>query len=290
MPPFFNNKKLIILLTSLIILVALIGFSMKEREQISWPEQFVHDTVGLFQYTFSKPARYVAGFFQNLQDIRNVYEENKVLKSHLQKYAELDSNYQVLKSQYDELKKQLNISSIPDLTDYKSYVAFVIGRSFDNWNQQITVNKGLKQGIKKGMPVVTADGFIGKVTEVSQFTSVVTLVTDPSNYNQISAEVIKSGVPIDGMIEGYDDKKNELLFKKIPIDAKITKGDKVVSSGLGKVYPQGILIGTVTKVSTDQYGLTKTAEVKPAANFNNIEYVDILERLAPSVSGGDGGS
>lgn len=283
MPPFFSNKKLIVLLTSLIILVALIGFSMKDRKQISWPEQFVHDTVGFFQLTFSKPARYVAGFFENVQDIRNVYQENKVLKSHLQQYAELNTNYKDLQQQYTELKKQLNISGMADLTDYKKHVAFVIGRSFDDWNQQITVNKGLKQGIKQGMAVVTADGFIGKVTEVSQFTSVITLITDPSNNNQISGAVLKNkGKEIDGMIEGYDDKKNVLLFEKLPIDSNVAKGDSVITSGLGGVYPKGLLIGKVIKVSPDQYGLTKVAEVQPAANFNNIEYVDIIERLAAS--------
>lgn len=286
MPPFFSNKKLIILLTSLIILVALVGFSMKERKQITLPEQFVHDTVGFFQYTFSKPARFVAGFFQNIQDIRNVYDENKVLKSHLQQYATLNSNYKDLQQQYNQLRKQLNISSMPTLSASKRYVAFVIGRSFDEWNKQLTVNKGAKQGIKNGMAVITADGFIGKVTAVSQFTSVVTLVTDPSNSNQISAAVIKKNGEIDGMIEGYDPKKNALLFKKLPIDSKIAKGDTVISSGFGQVYPRGLLIGTVEKVTPDQYGLTKVAEVKPAANFNNIEYVDIIERLAPTASGG----
>jgi rod shape-determining protein MreC len=286
MPPFFSNKRLIILMTSLILLVALIGFSMKERKQMTWPEQFVHDTAGFFQFTFSKPARYVAGFFENVREIRDVYDENKILKSHLQTYAALNSKYTVLEQQYNELKKQLNISS-PALTDSKKHVAFVIGRSFDQWNQQITVDKGLKQGITEGMAVVTADGFIGKVTAVSQFTSVITLVTDPSNANQISASVVKGNTVINGMIEGYDEKRNVLLFKKIPIDAKLTKGDMVISSGLGKVYPMGLYIGKVVNVVPDQYGLTQTAEVKPAANFNNIDVVDIIERLAPTAGGGN---
>ncbi|HSU79568.1 MAG TPA: rod shape-determining protein MreC, partial [Candidatus Angelobacter sp.] len=236
MPPFFSNKRLIILMTSLIVLVALIGFSMKEREQMTWPEQFVHDTVGFFQFTFSKPARYVAGFFENVQEIRTVYDENKILKSHLQQYASLNSKYTNLEQQYNELKKQLNMSG-PELTDSKKHVAFVIGRSFDQWNQQLTVDKGLKQGIKVGMAVETADGFIGKVTAVSQFTSVVTLVTDPSNANQISAMVVNS--KIYGMIEGYDEKRNVLLFKKLPIDSKLKNGDMVLSSGMGQVYPMG---------------------------------------------------
>ena len=71
MPPFFSNKKLIVLLTSLILLVALVGFSLKDRGNLSWPEQFVHDTVGWFQFVVNKPAQYVAGLFGDVEEMQN---------------------------------------------------------------------------------------------------------------------------------------------------------------------------------------------------------------------------
>ncbi|GGH85850.1 rod shape-determining protein MreC [Pullulanibacillus pueri] len=277
MPPFFSNKKLIILLASLIFLVALVGFSLKEREKLSWPEQFVHDTVGFFQVVFNRPAQYVAGFFENVNDIRNVYEENKTLKKHLRDYAQLHANYDNLQEQYTSLKKQLHIDSVADIDAYNRHVAMVSARSFDGWNQQITVNKGKQQGIQNGWPVVTAEGFIGKVTAVSQFSSTVTLITDPKSNNQIAAEV-QNKDQVNGMIEGYDADKNVLLFKKIDIKAKIKKGDEVVTSGMGNVYPKGLLIGKVKSVGTDNYGLTKVAEIEPAAAVNRLDFVNILER------------
>ncbi len=60
MPHFFSNKRLIILMVSIIILVALIGFSLRERETVTWPEQFARDSVGVVQSVFSRPAHYVA--------------------------------------------------------------------------------------------------------------------------------------------------------------------------------------------------------------------------------------
>ncbi len=87
------------------------------------------------------------------------------------------------------------------------------------------------------------------------------------------------------MIQGYDAKKNVLLFEMLPVNAKLAKGDQVVTSGLSGVYPSDLIIGTILKVSPDQYGLTKVAEVKPAAKFNNITYVDIVQKLAPTVGG-----
>ena len=64
MPQFFLNKRLIILLVSIIILVALIGFSLKEREELTWPEQFVKDTVGWVQTLVSRPAHYLPVFLK----------------------------------------------------------------------------------------------------------------------------------------------------------------------------------------------------------------------------------
>jgi len=282
--PFFSNKKLIILLTSLILLVALIGFSLKDRTKLSWPEQFLHDTVGWFQFVVNKPAQYAAGLFENIGEVKDVYEENKRLKAQLRDYAELHAKYYDLKSKYTNLEKQLDVGS---LTDNKVHIAAVIGRSFDQWNRMIIVGKGSQAGIRNGMAVQTTEGFIGRITSVSQFTSEVTLITDPTDNNQISSVVVtKKDVKYNGMIEGYDQDKQVLLLKKLPIDAKIKKGDMVLTSRLGGVYPDGLLIGKVVSVKPDPYGLTKVAEVKPAADFNNIDYVDIVEKTSPATEEG----
>ena len=86
MPQFFLNKRLIILLVSIIVLVALIGISLKDRKSLSWPEQFIKDTVGVVERVFQKPANYVAGFFENVEDVKRTYEENKKLKAKLDIY------------------------------------------------------------------------------------------------------------------------------------------------------------------------------------------------------------
>ncbi|TCP32238.1 rod shape-determining protein MreC [Scopulibacillus darangshiensis] len=278
MPPFFSNKKLIILLASLIVLVALVGFSIKERKQMTWPEQFVHDTVGWFQVIFNRPAQYVAGFFETIDDIENAYKENKALKADLEDYAKVKQENKEIKHDNQELKKELDLLNDPDLSAYKKHPALVIGRSYDKWNQLVTVNKGEQDGIKPDMAVITPDGFIGKVRKAGQFSSEVILMTDTRNANQIAAMV--QGSRIYGMIEGYDPEKNVLLFKKIPVKAKIKKGQMVVTSGLGQIFPRGLPIGKVKKVTTDQYGLTKIAEVEPAANLNDLTHVVIVEREA----------
>lgn len=289
MPPFFSNKKLIVLLTCLTILVALIGFSLKERNEYTWPEQFIHDTVGFFQLIFNRPAQYAAGFFETIDDIQNVYRENELLKSRLKHYAEIKTLYHQLKVENKKLRQQLELMDSHRLTDYKKHIALVIGRSYDKWNQLLIVNKGSQAGIQPGMAVMTPKGLIGTVSRVSQFTSEVSLITDPTNLDLIPAMITSEKGNIFGLIEGYAPDKNVLLFKKLPIDAKIKKGMRVVTSGLGGVYPQGLYIGKVAAVRTSHDGLAQIAEIKPAADFNHLYYVDIIERLAVSGNTGESG-
>jgi len=279
MPQFFMNKRLIILLIGIILLVALIGFSLRERDNLSWPEQFVKDTAGFVQEIFAKPAQYVAGFVDNIEDLVNTYEENKVLKSRLDEYAQLKVEADRLKKENEELKKI--IEKEKDLSSYTARQASVIARDMDRWNESIFINKGEVNGIKKNMAVITADGMIGKVESVGKLTSKVQLLTSLNQENYIHA-AIQGDKDIYGLITGYDEESQMLLLSEIPADVEIEKGLNVITSGLGGVFPKGLLIGTVEKVEPDSYGLTQIAYVKPAANFYNLEEVIVVERQMES--------
>ena len=108
MPQFFLNKRLILLLVSIIILVALIGFSLNDRNELTWSEQFLKDTTGFVQLIFHKPAQLVAGFFENVNDIRNTYKENKLLKERLEEYVSLEAQVQTLKKENESLLFDIN--------------------------------------------------------------------------------------------------------------------------------------------------------------------------------------
>jgi rod shape-determining protein MreC len=274
MPQFFLNKRLILLLVSIIILVALIGFSLKDRE-LTWPEQFLKDTTGFVQLIFHKPAQLVAGFFENVNDIRNTYKENKLLKARLEEYVTLETQVQTLKKENERLRALLNKKE--SLRDFIPIQATVIGRNPDRWQETIIVNKGEQHGVKKDMAVITPEGLVGKVQHASQFTSTVQLLSALDQKNRISAYV-QGNENVFGLIEGYDEKRRALLLKRIPFDAKIEKKQKVLTSGLGGVFPKGLPIGEVMEVVPDQYGLTKMVYVKPAANFYDIDDVIIVKR------------
>jgi rod shape-determining protein MreC len=276
MPQFFLNKRLIILLVSIIVLVALIGFSLRERSKLTWPEEFLKDTTGWVQSLVSKPAHYFAGFFENLQDLQNTYEENKELKTRVEKIASLEAEVQELKKDNKDLREVLDETRT--LRDFEPLPATVIGRNPDRWHEMIIIDKGKSNGIKKNMAVVTSSGLIGKIKSVTQFSSTVQLLSAMDPKNRISA-VIQGETEVFGFVQGFDDKQKLLLVKAIPSGAKIEKGQAVITSGLGGVFPKGLTIGKVVEVKPDQYGLNQTAYIKPGADFYDIENVIVIKRL-----------
>lgn len=138
------------------------------------------------------------------------------------------------------------------------------------------------------MAVMTAGGLIGKVTIVTPTTSTVELVTTQNPNYRVSAMVLGED-DVFGLIEGYDPERRELLLKRIDFSVDLKEGDQVVSSGLGGIFPKGIVIGEITEVTIDEFGLTKLAYVKPAADFSMLNHVVIADRLAPEVDGEDNG-
>jgi len=275
MPKFFLNKRLIILLVSIMVLVALIGFSLKERNELTWMEKFAKDTVVFMQSIVHKPAQLVAGFFENVNDLRHTYEENKQLKAHLEQYVLLQSEVESLKKENERLRELLDKKE--SLRDFVAIQATVIGRNPDRWEETLIVNKGSQHGVKKDMAVITPQGLIGKVRSVSPFSATVQLLSANDRKNRISA-FIQGDENVFGLIEGYDEEREALLLKRIPYDAKINKGQRVFTSGLGGIFPKGLFIGEVEEVVADEYGLTQIAYIKPAANFYDIDDVMIVKR------------
>ncbi|WP_077214124.1 rod shape-determining protein MreC [Bacillus dakarensis] len=283
MPQFFLNKRLIILLVSIIILVALIGFSIRDREQLTWPEQFLKDTTGWVQNVFAKPQQFVVGIFEDVQDLQNTYKENKELKSRLDNLAKLEADVQQLTKENEELRELIDEKET--LRDYTPISATVIGRNPERWHELLIINKGKVHGIEQNMAVVTANGLIGKVKSTQQFTATIQLLSANDPTNRISAE-IQGEESVYGTIEGYDGDRELLKLKRIPKDAKIVEKQNVITSGLGGIFPEGLPIGKVVDVEPDEFGLNQTAFIEPGANFYDIKNVIVVKRemIKPDLS------
>lgn len=279
---YFQKKRLFIFLISLIVLVVLIGFSISDRDNLTTPEQFLRDTVGWGQSLIHTPAKFIAGLFTNAGDFKNTYEKNKLLEEQLAEYQTLAFEVQELKEDNEELRKILEKTE--SIRDFNPIQATVIARSPERWVEQVIIDKGKQDGVRPNMAVITAEGMIGKIQMASTFTSTVKLLTGFDQFNRISATIPREKEDdIFGLIEEFDEETNSLLFKIIQeSDTDLEKGELVVSSGKGGVFPKGLLIGTVKDIVPDQYGLTQTALVEPAANVYEINHLIVVDRLLDS--------
>ncbi|QPQ29818.1 rod shape-determining protein MreC [Lysinibacillus sp. JNUCC 51] len=287
MPHFFFNKKLILLLIGMVFLVALISFSLRERTNATLPEQIIKDTVGVAQSIVAKPANYITGVINNIDSLLNTYEENKRLKARLDEYAAVQAEASDLKSDIKKFQELMDKSE--SLKAYDPIHATVIARNPDQWEEKIILDKGSSHGVEKNMAVMTAKGLVGKITVVTPFTSEVELL-NTSNPNYRVSAMVQGDKQAYGLIEGYDKEHNQLIMKRIDSSLTVKKGQQVVSSGLGGIFPKNVPIGEITEVSTDDYGLTKMAYVKPSADFSILDYVVIAKRSATVIDGSDGNS
>lgn len=284
----FRKKSLFIILLGLILLTILIGYSLSKRDQLSMPEKFVTDSLGYGQVIINKPLSLISGFVSNIKDIKTTYDENIILREKLSEFKTIVHESQELKQENKELREIVDI--VDSARDYDPIVSEVIARSPERYMDQITINRGSRHGVKKDMPVTSKDGMIGKVISTSPSTAKVQLVSGFDQLNKISATVVtKKGKKIFGLIEGYDQDKNMLIFSMLDQDkgVKLQEDEEVYSSNLGGLFPDGLLIGKVKEVNPNKYGLTTTAYIEPAANLYDLKQVIVIDRNLESEDGED---
>lgn len=229
----------------------------------------------------------VANAFNGFVDVFTQYdalkEENEKLREELEQLRDKEYNEELLREQNAWLKDYINLHDAHPsfvLTD-----AAVIAREAGNYSTVITLNKGSVHGIKRNMPVLTAGGLLGYVSEIGLDWCRVTTVTEASS---------SIGVYTDrdnqlGVLEGDAELRREGLcrMKYIGSEGNVGIGDKVYTAG-GKdsIYPSGLLIGTVSSVDIDAVTGEMVATVSPAVNFVDLESLRKVMIISGVESGG----
>jgi rod shape-determining protein MreC len=279
---FMGNKQLVVFFVAIMFFVALMGFTLNVQGVVSWPEKFVSDTIAFGQQVVNKPVRWTADVIQNVREIRTIYEENQALRLTLAQYARDRARLSGLEYQNERLKNALEFTERQkEQNRYKYRIAEVISQSSDRYNRVIRINLGERNGILEDMAVTTVDGLIGRVVRVYPFSANVQLITDLSSVNGrvsgISATVQGKENRSFGIIESYDLEQGTLLMTKIEQEDPLQPSDVIVTSGLGELFPEGIVIGTVIERRVGDFGLTHMATIQPAATFNHLREVFVVE-------------
>ena len=260
----------------IIILLIIFSFTLKEDRKLNPVESFLRDTLSYAEKIVTYPFSYITTKTREYNKLKDVNEENDILETSLDRIDAIETENVELRRQIDALKNELNIDYT--LTDYEYLNATVTSRSVGYWYNTITINKGSYNGIEKGMVVINSKGLIGRVIKTSTFTSDVRLITTSDTNNKISVHISNGDYDLYGLINSYDYNDNYLEVEGISNTKDVRVGDYVYTSGLGGIFPSGILVGTVSEISTDSYDLAKIIKVKPSSDFTDINYVSILKR------------
>lgn len=221
-----------------------------------------------------QPIAAIGDFFGNIFDFSTKKGLQKEIDQLNRELAEVKTDSQIsgdVEAENQKLRELLELKESYS-TGWVTVAAEVTGREADNWYEKITINKGSSDGISEGMAVVDQNGLIGKIVNVTSHTSQVLLIIDSTG--SLGGMMQKSS--IQGVLQGIGGGKGLIKMTKLPYNADIQLNDVVVTSGVGGVFPAGLLVGTVVKVNTSADGLSKEAIIEPYADFNDIQFVLVV--------------
>jgi rod shape-determining protein MreC len=200
-------------------------------------------------------------FHRNFTQNERLRKENDSLKSLLNAGEEVSL-------ENARLKELLSLKE--DALTQKTIAAFVIGRSIDSWGSSIIIDKGRSSGIRRGMPVVSPLGLVGRVAEAFELTSKILLVNDPN----LAVSAVDQRSRQEGLVTGT--LGSRLIMRYLPQESDIQVDDVILTSGLNETFPKGLLIGKVIEVGREYSGLSSYAVVKPSVHLYGIEEVLVV--------------
>ncbi len=264
---FFKSKAFRLLLAVAVVLLAAIAAAAASGSKSS-P---ITKAVGTVFSPLSRASTYIATKFDNLRggfvsasSYRKRVEE---LESQVADYQSKLVEYEKLKKQNESYEKFLEIKE--KNPDYRFTAGSVIGRDSADAFGSFVLNCGSTDGVAVNDPVISGNYLVGVVNEVSPTTCVVLTVCDPrvnaAAYEIRTSELGYTGTTVDLSL------KQIIKFTGLTKDTAVAEGGIVCTSGVGGVFPRGLIIGTVVSVKEEEGSISYYAEVRPEINLNEVQ-------------------
>ena len=260
------------LLVASLVMLSLLTITVDFRGGRSGPFEAVGrgalSVVGPLQSAVSRIFRPIGGFFSGLAHIGSLQDENRRLRAEVEALKRQNASTVSIRRAYGTLAGILKLKE--DLR-LQGPTASVIAQSVDNFEWAVTLDRGSSDGVKTNDPVVTGDGLVGHVVQVSSGWSRVQLIIDPES--AVGGRLAASGET--GLVVGRRDRPLEMEL--VSDEANVQTDEQVITSGYqGGLYPPGLSIGVVSHVYTDPGSLAKKVEVRPAVDFSSLEFVLVI--------------
>lgn len=225
-----------------------------------------------YDLVYDGTQRLWAGF----SELGEVRKELQQTREKLQEYESTAENIDEIKIENKRLRKLLNLNT---RMEYDSVIAEVISKDPDNWFRTIVINKGKKHGIAVNMPVVAFNGqekaVIGKVIEVRRSNSRIIPIISPDMKTGVMLQYSRTP----GLMQGYASNSDECVIDYINKVEHVADGSRIVTSGQGGVFPEGLPVGKVKETKVLKSSAFQKAIVTPYINYNDIEEVFVIIKL-----------
>lgn len=274
-PPFARKHKTGVTFTILLI-ACVLAILLSNRNLVVKPKQVGQSFMSVFQLTVHSASSWLVNTWNSIGELQKLTQELEQARSRLAEYERVSRDLGDLRRENEALREQLGFTrTLPE-----RYVAGeVIARDPGSQFSTIMVNRGRRHGVRTGMPVVAfqggLQGLVGKVEMVSLLSSAVQPISNPNSH--VAARLQSSRY--DGLVTGGHLASGNLAMtyvRKLAL-SDIQYGELVVTSGLGRLYPEGIHIGRVREMSARAYEASLELEVQPIVDFSRLEYVFILD-------------
>lgn len=264
-----SNKQKSIIIILILVCIVLSALSIN-RKSTTIAENSIGSIIAPVQEANTDTMNWfskITNYFSNQNKLIN---ENIQLKEELMKSNAALNRLNLVEQENEELGNLLNMKE--RYTQYDTIGAQIIAKDPGNWYTSFTINKGSADGLEKNMVVINEDGLVGKISECGYNYSKVVSIIDDSD--AVSAQSIRTAdigyITANYQQEGYC----RMQYSDDSMD--ILVGDELVTSHLSEIFPQGITIGYVRKLSSDENSLAKYATIEPAVDFSNLKYVLII--------------
>ena len=268
------NRIKIFWIWALLIFIALFFISANLGGKRSWDpsEQLVIEIIAPLQRFINETINVTERVWLKYFGLINTHNENIRMKKELDSLKIENYLYQEMLAANQRLQQLIQFRN---MSDQPVIAAQVIGRDPTGWFQSVIIDKGKNSGIKLNMPVVNAEGVVGKLVSVSDNYSKVLLIIDQNS----SVDCIIQRSRDDGILKGLSSKICKLDYVLKSSDVHV--GDIVVTSGLGGIFPKGIPVGEVTDVEDPPGELFKDVRIRPAVDFSKLEELLIILKEDP---------
>jgi rod shape-determining protein MreC len=267
-----SRHKSVVLLAGVIVLqVVLLAVQIKRDSQGRLLRVWTVGAVSPFERAGARGIGNIRGTWSRYFALQNTSRENEELKRENDALKLRVNQLQSKAAESDRLAALLNFRQ--SQREVPMVAARVIGTSADTGSQTIYLDRGERDGIRHNMGVITPDGVVGKVIESYRDTAQVLLLTDRAS--GVGAMLSDSRIqsPVGGTGEPL------LTMKYIPTDDTVNVGEQVVTSGMDRIFPRDLPVGTVAEIKTGRP--FQQVRVRPAANLARLEEVIVLLTLRP---------